>query len=35
LQVLNLGIDNFESFGLMQELRRKLWGQEGFVNSSE
>ncbi len=35
LQVLNLGIDNFESFGLMQELRKKLWGQEGFVNSSE
>ncbi len=35
LQVLNLGADNAESFGLMQEFRNKVWGQEGFVNSSD
>ncbi|TNJ37011.1 SLBB domain-containing protein [Prosthecochloris vibrioformis] len=35
LQVLSLGTSNAESFGLMQELRKKLWEQEGFVNPSE
>lgn len=34
LQMLNLGTTNLETFGVMQELRKKLWGQEGFVNSS-
>lgn len=34
LQMLNLGTSNLETFGVMQELRKKLWGQEGFVNSS-
>lgn len=35
LQVLSLGTDNAESFGLMQEFRNKAWGQEGFVNTSD
>ncbi|WP_449258696.1 SLBB domain-containing protein [Chlorobium limicola] len=34
LQMLNLGTSNLETFGVMQELRKKLWGQEGFVNSN-
>jgi polysaccharide export outer membrane protein len=34
LQVLSLGTSTTESFGIMQELRKKLWGQEGFVNGS-
>jgi len=34
LQVLNLGSSTAESFGIMQVLRKKLWGQEGFVNSN-
>lgn len=34
LQMLNLGTTNLETFGVMQELRKKLWGQEGFVNSN-
>jgi polysaccharide export outer membrane protein len=34
LQMLNLGTTNLESFGVMQELRKQMWGQEGFVNSS-
>jgi polysaccharide export outer membrane protein len=32
LEVISLGTDNLESFGVMQELRQELWGQEGFVN---
>ncbi|NTV24988.1 MAG: sugar transporter [Chlorobiaceae bacterium] len=34
LSVLSLGTSSLESFGVMQELRKKIWGQEGFVNSS-
>jgi polysaccharide export outer membrane protein len=34
LQVLNLGLNSAESLGVMQELRRKLWNQSGFVNGS-
>ncbi|NTV97888.1 MAG: sugar transporter [Chlorobiaceae bacterium] len=34
LSVLSLGTSTLETFGIMQELRKKLWGQEGFVNSS-
>jgi polysaccharide export outer membrane protein len=34
LQMLNLGVTTMESFGVMQELRQKIWGQSGFVNSS-
>ncbi|WP_239994472.1 polysaccharide biosynthesis/export family protein [Prosthecochloris marina] len=34
LRVLNLITDNAEAFGIMQEIRRELWGQEGFVNTS-
>jgi len=32
LRVLNLTTSASESFGLMQEFRRQVWGQEGFVN---
>jgi polysaccharide export outer membrane protein len=31
LEVVNFAVDTAESFGLMQELRKELWGQEGFV----
>lgn len=31
LQVLNLTTDIMESFGVMQEVRNSLWGQEGTV----
>jgi len=34
LQMLNLGVTTMESFGVMQELRKKIWGQSGFVNGS-
>jgi polysaccharide export outer membrane protein len=34
MQILNLGISSMESFGVMQELRKKIWGQSGFVNGS-
>ncbi|MDM8538941.1 SLBB domain-containing protein, partial [Desulfobacterales bacterium HSG17] len=32
LEVLNLSVNNLEGFGVMQELRKELWGQEGFVS---
>lgn len=32
--ILNFGTSTLETFGVMQELRKKLWGQEGFVNTS-
>lgn len=31
LQVLNMSTDILESFGVMQEMRNSLWGQEGTV----
>jgi polysaccharide biosynthesis/export protein len=31
LRVLNLTTGTGEAFGLMQQLRRQVWGQEGFV----
>ncbi|NTU94395.1 MAG: sugar transporter, partial [Chlorobiaceae bacterium] len=34
LSVLSLGTSSLETFGVMQELRKKIWGQEGFVNST-
>jgi polysaccharide export outer membrane protein len=34
LQVLSLGMSSGESLGVMQELRKKLWNQSGFVNGS-
>jgi len=34
LQVLNLGVSNAESFGIMQKIRQNLWGQQGFVSPS-
>lgn len=34
MQILNLGITTMESFGVMQEMRKKIWGQSGFVNGS-
>jgi polysaccharide export outer membrane protein len=33
LRVLSLTTSIGESFGLMQELRRQVWGQEGFVGN--
>lgn len=32
MDVIDFSIRTAESFGAMAELRRKLWGQEGFVN---
>ncbi|MBI9086105.1 MAG: polysaccharide biosynthesis/export family protein [Desulfobacterales bacterium] len=32
LRVLNLATSIGETFGLMQEFRRQVWGQEGFVS---
>jgi polysaccharide export outer membrane protein len=32
LQILSVGVNTAESFGVMQEVRKELWGQEGFVN---
>jgi polysaccharide export outer membrane protein len=32
LQVLNLSTNSLERFGVMQELRKELWDQEGFVD---
>lgn len=32
LQVLDLSTNNLERFGVMQEIRNQLWGQDGFVN---
>jgi len=32
LEVLQLSTTNLESFGVMQQLRKELWGQEGFVS---
>ncbi len=34
LQVLNLSTSNLEQFGVMQEIRKELWGQEGYVGVS-
>lgn len=34
LQVMNLGTSVAESFGVMQQVRRSLFGQNGFVNST-
>jgi polysaccharide export outer membrane protein len=34
LQMLNFGLTGMESLGVMQELRKKIWGQSGFINSS-
>ena len=34
LQIFNLGTSDAETLGIMQELRKKLWNQTGFVNSS-
>lgn len=34
MQMLNLGMSNLESLGVMQELRQKIWGQEGFVSGT-
>lgn len=31
LQVLSLSTSNLEQFGVMQELRKELWGQDGYV----
>lgn len=32
MDVVDFSIRTAESFGAMQEVRKKLWGQEGFVN---
>ena len=32
MEVVDFTIRTAESFGAMQELRKKLWDQEGFVN---
>ncbi len=34
MKVIDFGLDALEQFGVMQELRNDLWGQEGFVNGS-
>ena len=34
LQIFNLGTSDAETLGIMQELRKKLWNQTGFVNGS-
>ena len=34
LQLLSFGTSTAESFGVMQKLRQKLWGQQGFVNGT-
>ena len=34
LQIFNLATSDAETLGVMQELRKKLWNQTGFVNSS-
>ena len=34
MQVFKLGVENLEALGIMQELRQKVWGQEGFINPS-
>ncbi len=34
LQVLNLSTSVLERFGVMQEVREELWGQEGFVDGA-
>jgi polysaccharide biosynthesis/export protein len=34
MDVVDFSINAAESFGLMQELRRELWGQEGFVDGN-
>jgi polysaccharide biosynthesis/export protein len=35
MKAIDFTLDAAERFGLMQQLRIKLWGQEGFVNSSQ
>ncbi|WP_198146020.1 SLBB domain-containing protein [Desulfonatronovibrio magnus] len=32
-QVIDFGLEQAERLGAMQELRRKIWGQEGFVGN--
>ena len=32
LDVISVTTDDLEAFGVMQELRQELWGQEGFVS---
>lgn len=32
LDVLSVTTDDLEAFGVMQELRKEIWGQEGFVS---
>lgn len=34
MKVIDFSLSAAEKFGLMQQLRMKLWGQEGFVNGS-
>ena len=34
LQFLNLSAQSLEQFGVMAELRKQIWGQQGFVNSN-
>ena len=34
MKVIDFTLSAAEQFGLMQQLRMKLWGQEGFVNGS-
>jgi polysaccharide biosynthesis/export protein len=35
MKAIDFTLDAAERFGLMQQLRIKLWGQEGFVNTSQ
>ncbi len=34
MRAIDFTLDTAERFGLMQQLRIKIWGQEGFVNTS-
>ncbi|GAB6060087.1 SLBB domain-containing protein [Desulfonatronum parangueonense] len=34
MRAIDFTLDTAERFGLMQQLRNKIWGQEGFVNTS-
>jgi polysaccharide biosynthesis/export protein len=33
MQVIDFTLETAERFGAMQELRRKIWGQEGFISN--
>jgi len=35
MEVIDFTLNAAERFGAMQQLRNKLWGQEGFVNTTE